>query len=514
MSQQRRTRLAVLVGLLAGVAVVPLLALAVTGPAVVEPGTAFNSSAGPTVVVNESAAVDTSQPFPDSSTVALGVAEISGSTVTTNVTGLESSDPRTTATPGGAGGLALHRTDSPIGIADSSGNITQLEVIGGNQFGGGGTGSGDFAVNTGGGGGTVTVDGLGGRDRVAFESRTTGLTVATEPVSGGEATLSVPGGADWTLAVRALPPRIESGSPDGATVETGTNVTLSATVSHPEMSSETVTVEFIGQRAGGATVQIDTQTISANQTVTTDWTVPLISVSGWTVTATDSGGRSAREPFALNTTTTPPVVESLNQSKAIVEIRNSITLNATISHADFPTSSSETVAVEFKRYRTGDPATDPELGNATLTQNGTVSITHQVNIGPRFRWYVLAEDDDGDQVVSTVQAADVTGPGAVTPPGVSPGPGQLLDGDSWLDSLLLPFVALLGETLFATVLGGGLITAFWVYSGNVAFPAILVLLLGGVMLTVTAGPVAQAAQALVVIGLASTLLALARRYVL
>jgi hypothetical protein len=34
------------------------------------------------------------------------------------------------------------------------------------------------------------------------------------------------------------------------------------------------------------------------------------------------------------------------------------------------------------------------------------------------------------------------------------------------------------------------------------------------MLTLTAGAVAQAAQALIVIGLASTLLALARRYVL
>jgi len=210
----------------------------------------------------------------------------------------------------------------------------------------------------------------------------------------------------------------------------------------------------------------------------------------------------------------PPVIESVNQSKTIVAIRGSITLNATVSHGNFSTPGSETVAVAFKRYRTGDPATDPTLGNATLTQNGTVSITHQVGIGPRFRWYVVAQDAGGATAVSGVQTADVTGAGAVTPPGVAPNPRQLLDGDSWLDSLLLPFVALLGETLFATVLGGGLITAFWVYSGNVAYPAILTLLLGGVMLTLTAGAVAQAAQALIVIGLASTLLALARRYVL
>ena len=514
MTDPRRTRLAVLVGLLAGVALVPLVALAVTGPAVIDAGTAFNATSGPTVILDESAAVDASQPFPDSQTVALGVGELSGGTLTANVSGVESNDPRTTAADMTGSGVTLARTDAPISVASTGGNITQLGVIGSNAYG---DGAGDIVAYGGAGGGEIAIRGLTNTPgTVGIVNTATGLAVANTGVSGGTATLSVPAGAQWTLSIESPAPEIGQGNPDGATVPVGQSLNLSVPVSHPNMASETVTVEFVELTGTGLDTSrgetIGQTSISANGTVALNWTSgPSAQTTGWVVDATASNGQTASRSFDLSPDTTPPVIQNVSQSKNIVAIRNDITLNATVGHPDFP---DEQVDVRLIRYRTGDPAEDPEIGNGTLSANGTVSTTTQVNIGPQFRWYVVAVDNGGETAVSSVQTAQVEGPGYGTPPEVSPGPGRLLGGEGWIDMLLLPFVALLGETLFATILGGSLITGFWIYSGNVAFPAILVLLLGGVLLTTTAGPVAQAAQALVVIGLASTLLALARRYVL
>jgi len=511
MTDPRWTRLAVLVGVLAGVVLVPLVALAVTGPAVIDAGTTFNASNGPTVILDESATVDATQPFPNSQGVVLGVAGFGGDTLTVNVSGLESTDPRTTAETGGGSGLTLVRGDASLSVASTDGNINRLQVIGGNSYG---DGNGDIVAYGGAGGGTIAVGGLDNApSTVAFVKRATGLAVANANVdASGTTTLDVPAGAQWTLSVEGPAPTIGQGSPDGATVETGEELNLSVPVSHPNMANEAVTVEAFDRQGTAFGAKIGQTTIPSNQTVAVNWTAgPSDATTGWVVQATDSNGQTSETAFDLNTISTPPVIQAVSQSKPIVVIRDEITINATVGHPDFP---DEAVAVRLLRYRTGDPAEDPELGNATLLSNGTVNTTTQVNIGPKFRWYVVAVDDDGDTATASVQTAEVEGPGYGTPPEISPGAGQLLDGDSWIESLLLPFVALLGETLFATILSGALITAFWVYSGNIAFPAIVVLLLGGVILTTTAGPVAQAAQALVVIGLASTLLALARRYVL
>jgi hypothetical protein len=92
-------------------------------------------------------------------------------------------------------------------------------------------------------------------------------------------------------------------------------------------------------------------------------------------------------------------------------------------------------------------------------------------------------------------------------------PDTWTQGD-WWNAILEPYYALLGEALVGTILAGALIVGFWIYSGDVVLPSILVLLLGGILVTVLPGEVVGIARVMIVIGMTAALLAAARRYVL
>lgn len=93
------------------------------------------------------------------------------------------------------------------------------------------------------------------------------------------------------------------------------------------------------------------------------------------------------------------------------------------------------------------------------------------------------------------------------------GPDYWLERDGWLGPLLDPYVSLLGEGLLAGILAGSLLLGFYIHSNNIAYPAIILLLLGGTLSAVLPAPMLNLARTLIVIGLAATLFAVARRYV-
>jgi len=93
------------------------------------------------------------------------------------------------------------------------------------------------------------------------------------------------------------------------------------------------------------------------------------------------------------------------------------------------------------------------------------------------------------------------------------GPDYWIERDGWLGPILDPYVAVLGEGLLAGIIGGALLLGFYIHSNNIAFPAIILLLLGGTLSAVLPAPMLNLARTLIVIGLAATLFAVARRYV-
>lgn len=92
-------------------------------------------------------------------------------------------------------------------------------------------------------------------------------------------------------------------------------------------------------------------------------------------------------------------------------------------------------------------------------------------------------------------------------------PDAWTQGD-WWNAILEPYNLLLGEAIVGTVLAGSLIVGFWIYSGDVVLPSILVLLLGGILTAILPGEVVGIARAMIVFGMSAALLAAARRYVL
>lgn len=92
-------------------------------------------------------------------------------------------------------------------------------------------------------------------------------------------------------------------------------------------------------------------------------------------------------------------------------------------------------------------------------------------------------------------------------------PADWTQGD-WWDAILAPYYGLLGEAMVGTILASALIVGFWIYSGDVVLPSILVLLLGGILTAILPGEVVGIARVMIVIGMAAALLAAARRYVL
>jgi hypothetical protein len=94
------------------------------------------------------------------------------------------------------------------------------------------------------------------------------------------------------------------------------------------------------------------------------------------------------------------------------------------------------------------------------------------------------------------------------------GPETWIERDGWVGPILDPYITVLGEGLLAGILGGALLVGFYIHSNNIAFPAIILLLLGGTLSAVLPAPMLNLARTLIVIGLAASLLAVARRYVL
>lgn len=92
-------------------------------------------------------------------------------------------------------------------------------------------------------------------------------------------------------------------------------------------------------------------------------------------------------------------------------------------------------------------------------------------------------------------------------------PADWTQGD-WWQAIFAPYELLLGEALMGTILAGALIMGFWIYSGDVVLPSILVLLLGGILTAALPGSIVNIARVMIVIGMASGLLAAARKYVL
>lgn len=84
----------------------------------------------------------------------------------------------------------------------------------------------------------------------------------------------------------------------------------------------------------------------------------------------------------------------------------------------------------------------------------------------------------------------------------------------WFEAVLEPYVTLFGEPFLGTILGGALILSFYIYSGDIGMPAILTLLLGGVLTAVLPGHIVGVARMIIVVGLAAAFLAAAQRYVL
>lgn len=91
-------------------------------------------------------------------------------------------------------------------------------------------------------------------------------------------------------------------------------------------------------------------------------------------------------------------------------------------------------------------------------------------------------------------------------------PADWTQGD-WFEAIFRPYEVLLGEALLGTILAGALIVGFWIYAGDIVLPAILTLLLGGILTAVLPGNIVGIARMMIVIGMAAALLAAARKYV-
>jgi len=87
-------------------------------------------------------------------------------------------------------------------------------------------------------------------------------------------------------------------------------------------------------------------------------------------------------------------------------------------------------------------------------------------------------------------------------------------GGEWFRAIFEPYRLVLGEALLGTVLAGALIVGFWIYSGDIVLPSILVLLLGGILTAVLPGAVVGIARVMILLGMTAALLAAAKKYVL
>jgi len=86
--------------------------------------------------------------------------------------------------------------------------------------------------------------------------------------------------------------------------------------------------------------------------------------------------------------------------------------------------------------------------------------------------------------------------------------------DSFLEPIFGPYAGLLGEPLLGSILGGSVILGFYISTDNIVMPSVVTLLLGGVLLPVLPGSLINVARTIIVLGLTTGFLAVARRYLL
>ena len=159
-------------------------------------GATFNASAGPAVTVAEDTQANLTVVFPDSSTVALGNATVTGPNgSTTDLTGLGIGETSTLLEPDT--GIQLNRDDAVFGVAADNGTIDELGLVSNATLTADGanvpvvTGAGDPAINI-----TGVADGT---ELTVLDSG--GSQVAQGTVSDGSLTVSLESNTSATLTV-------------------------------------------------------------------------------------------------------------------------------------------------------------------------------------------------------------------------------------------------------------------------------------------------------------------------
>lgn len=90
---------------------------------------------------------------------------------------------------------------------------------------------------------------------------------------------------------------------------------------------------------------------------------------------------------------------------------------------------------------------------------------------------------------------------------------DIVDGHP-TDWVLDPYTGLLGEPVLGMVLGGLIVLSFWVYSDDLAMPAVILFIISGSILSVLPGQAVNVARGFIVIAVVAAIMAVVRRYVL
>jgi len=159
MTDRTSTQLYFVVGLLAALVLVPVLALAATtSPAAVQDGATFNATSGPEVTAGEDMSVATHNVFPDAETVRLGPVTVShGGQIETNLTGADTSLPTIKPQASPSSDLRLAHDNTSLSATVTGGSIDSLALSDSATVG---DSADDFEVDTGATGTTLTVAGL------------------------------------------------------------------------------------------------------------------------------------------------------------------------------------------------------------------------------------------------------------------------------------------------------------------------------------------------------------------
>lgn len=412
MNRSRRRRVAFVAGLAAVLLLVPLIALAATGPSQVQQGTVFNATDGPQVALGEDAVINTSDVFPDSGTVSLGQLNISGAEINVTAAGVEPGDAPSSLAVGDltAGSVELARDDSSLAVAAVSGNVSQIDLLRNASVNDGLT---DFGLVTGASSGTIELRNIGpaGVDLI----RPDGTVAKSVSATGGTATVSFAGGTASTFAVERARPQFDNAaaSPDGVTRAPGQTVSLQIPVDHGVFPNTSVNVEFRRVNPNSPDSAIGTTTLSANGTATTSWQLPALNrpAAEWYAVATDNRGDTTRSnTFSITldpaASGDPLLIDSSATNNVLIS-GSSTDLSIDVEHQD----GAQSVDVKFYEFQTGDPTQDPQLGSTSLTTPDTATITG-VPVSGQLEWYAVANDSTGQ--TDTSQVFRVAQPGTLS----------------------------------------------------------------------------------------------------